>query len=348
MYKNNFDFLRLLFATFVIVTHSYTIVGIPDIDWIYQISGGQTHFSYIGVRGFFIISGFLIYQSLVRSKSLEDYYWKRFLRLFPALFVMLLLTTLLGYFVYENTEIPYWRNETVWSYLPHNITLFHLQYSINGVFENNPYPSQINASLWTIPYEVIFYIVLSVLFFIKNEKSRQILLGIGCGLLIAFNILFLHRLGRIGLYVNLGPFFFGGAFLASVHFEKNIKQYPVYAIIGCLLLIIFTGLGYFSYVKFLLIPLILYVGMFSTPYLSGIGKKIGDLSYGIYIYAFPVQQTLIHLIDLNYLELMLSSFFVTLVLAFLSWHVIEKSALEKKKTLPSVYLKKKLWTHIRS
>lgn len=91
MYKNNFDFLRLIFASLVIVTHSYALLGLVENDLFMQIS--QVYpFSYIAVRGFFVISGYLIFQSLIRSGSLISYFWNRFLRLFPALIVVLFLT----------------------------------------------------------------------------------------------------------------------------------------------------------------------------------------------------------------------------------------------------------------
>ena len=61
MHKNNFDFLRLVFAVFVIITHSYSISGIKEIDILSQLTNGQTALSYVGVRGFFIISGYLIF-----------------------------------------------------------------------------------------------------------------------------------------------------------------------------------------------------------------------------------------------------------------------------------------------
>ena len=79
--NNNFDFLRLLFATFVIITHSYPLTGAPEIDWLNQLTEKQLTFSYIGVRGFFIISGYLIFESLIRSETLASYAKKRHLSL---------------------------------------------------------------------------------------------------------------------------------------------------------------------------------------------------------------------------------------------------------------------------
>lgn len=160
---NNFDFLRFIFASFVIISHSYALSGSTEGDILSRITKSQMNFSYIGVHGFFIISGYLIFNSLLRCKGLADYYWKRLLRLYPALFVVLLLTVLLAPAVYEGS-VPYLHNKSVYSYIPQNLTLFFRQKGIDGVFESNPYKHSINGSLWTICYEFSMYIMVSFLF----------------------------------------------------------------------------------------------------------------------------------------------------------------------------------------
>lgn len=120
---NNFDFLRLLFASAVVITHSYPLSGLADSDFLSDITSSQIALSYLGVKGFFIISGYLIFKSLLRCENLLDFYWKRMLRLFPALIVVLILTVLLAPFVYEDT-VPYLENKSVLTYIPKNISLF--------------------------------------------------------------------------------------------------------------------------------------------------------------------------------------------------------------------------------
>jgi peptidoglycan/LPS O-acetylase OafA/YrhL len=110
--KNNFDFLRLLFASFVIITHSYALSGNKECDLLCQYTNGQVSFSYLGVRGFFVISGYLVFQSLKRSRNIFDYSIKRILRLYPALILMLILTILFVPFVYESA-IPYFKNKSI-------------------------------------------------------------------------------------------------------------------------------------------------------------------------------------------------------------------------------------------
>lgn len=167
--KNNFDFLRILFALLVLIAHCYPLSGNHITEqWLYKITNGQIELSNIGLNGFFILSGFLIYQSSERSSSIIDFFWKRILRIFPALIVVLLLTLLLTPFVYQNS-LPYYKNREVYTYFFKNITLYQLQYSINGVFENNPHQNSINGSLWTIAYEFSLYIFLS--FFVILKKA---------------------------------------------------------------------------------------------------------------------------------------------------------------------------------
>ena len=259
MHRNNFDFLRLIFAIFVIVSHSYPISG-ADITtgWMHKLTDGQVELSYIGVRGFFIISGFLIFQSLVRSRNVLDYYWKRILRLFPALFVVLVLTVMLGPLVYES-PIPYFKNHDVLTYLPNNIILFRIQHTIAGVFENLPFKSAINGSLWTITYEFTLYILLSFLFvFKKNMRMIHVILIVSFLFLFISKVFFDAQLGKHHFlsmggssFLDLGAYFVGGSLMASFEMEK-LKINNLAILLGLLLLCLsiyfhaFRVLQYFS------------------------------------------------------------------------------------------------------
>ena len=149
--NNNFDCVRLIFATFVVISHSYVLTGASEGDFLYRATSGQTMFSHVGVAGFFVVSGYLVFESLCRSTSVVDYLRKRVRRIVPALLVMLLITLMVLPVVYDSS-IPYTKNVEVWTYLPRNL-LLATQYHIAGVFENNPYPRVINGSLWTIRYD---------------------------------------------------------------------------------------------------------------------------------------------------------------------------------------------------
>lgn len=347
MHKNNFDFLRLIFAIFVIITHSYPLSGVAEEDILFQITNGQTSLSYIGVRGFFVISGFLIFQSLLRSNRLTDYYWKRALRLFPALFIVLLITVLLGVFVYEGSPLDYFTSKSARTYLPNNLTLYSLQYHISGVFESNPYKSAINGSLWTIPYEFTLYIIVSCFFFIRFRDNyiRMILFVLIIGIYIS-NLCLSDYLASLNFKVlnakymsNLALYFLIGSFLANLNLKSDKLKYFLF-ITGIILFVFSLVFNVFNKFEFLIISVIVIpFGLLSIKYINNIGKSIGDMSYGIYIFAFPVQQTLMFYFNFNYKELMFFSLITTILLSYLSWHLIEKKALEYKKYQPFQLLK---------
>jgi peptidoglycan/LPS O-acetylase OafA/YrhL len=342
MHKNNFDFLRLIFAVFVIITHSYPLSGIIEEDILFQITHGQTSLSYIGVRGFFVISGFLIFQSLLRSKSLTDYYWKRVLRLFPALFIVLLLTVLLGVFVYQGSPLDYFASKSVRTYIPNNLTLYSLQYHISGVFETNPYKSAINGSLWTIPYEFTLYILVSFFFFFKSKGNFiRLILIVLIIVLYILNLMITDYLSELNYKVlnakymsNLGLYFLIGSFMANINFKSDKLKYVLFfaAIILFILSLAFNVFNKFEFI--ILSVIVIPFGLLSVKYINNIVKKIGDMSYGIYIFAFPVQQTLMYYFKFDYKELMFCSLIITLLLSYFSWHLIEKRALEFKKYTP--------------
>ncbi len=343
MHKNNFDFLRLIFAIFVIITHLKPLSLRQEGDWLMSLTDDQLCFSYLGVRGFFIISGFLIFQSLQRSKNLLDYFWKRILRLFPALFFVLALTLLLGP-IWYNTAVggPYLQNPTVLSYFPRNFTLLLPQLAIKGFFEGNPKPGTVNGSLWTIGYEFACYAALAAMYFFRRRATLvKAMLGSIWVLLFVLNIFFIEHLKGVGIFLNadnlveLGIFFVGGSLLAAFQFEQF--RYAGFAAAAAALILSIAlsthvyGFGF----HFVFLPLLVIgFGTRSTQGLNRIGEKVGDLSYGIYLYSFPVMQILIYCYRPGELSLLISSTLVSAILAFASWHLVEKRALRLKTFQP--------------
>ncbi|SFZ92953.1 Peptidoglycan/LPS O-acetylase OafA/YrhL, contains acyltransferase and SGNH-hydrolase domains [Flaviramulus basaltis] len=333
---NNFDFLRFLFAVFVVISHAYALSGVNESsEWFHQISNGQIVLSQLGLSGFFIISGYFIFQSLQRSKSFFSYYKKRFLRLFPALFFVLLLTLILAPFVYKS-EISFFQNKEVYSYLPYNLLLYFFQSGIKGIFDTNAYHA-INGSLWTIRYEFSLYVAIGLLYFFRNDfKGVRILIAAVFAILIITYNFFIERfagssiLGMQGYHIlNLGTFFVCGSLLASFNFEE-IKS-SILLIITIIVFALAIYFNFYNYIKHIVFPImVLLIGFAPLPFFSTFGK-IGDLSYGIYIYSFPVQQTMIYFFDLNVYQLIIYSLMVSIMFGYLSWHFVEKKALAYKK-----------------
>lgn len=160
--KNNFDFIRILLSLLVILSHSYPLTGIRQEEPLRVLSNNQIDFGGLAVKIFFIISGYLIFQSVYRSISFPNYLWKRILRLFPALIVMLLITLCVVPFIYSGS-ISIFNQLSYWTYFPRQLSLYDLQNSISGVFTTLPY-NTVNGSLWTLSYEFTMYLIFGLFY----------------------------------------------------------------------------------------------------------------------------------------------------------------------------------------
>ncbi len=344
-HANNFDFLRLFFALSVMVTHSYALNGLPEADLLVQFSHGQASLSHTGVQGFLIISGFLIAKSLVRSQSILDYYYKRALRVFPGLWVLVGITVVVCFFFSDKSLFGYLKHYTTRDYICYN-ALLKTQYKLDGVFSVNPYPNAVNGSLWTIPYEFFFYIVLSSCFFIRTH-TRVLRWGF-VGLFGVLVYLFLTASPALQAFqipfwflggqhlVELGAFFVSGAIWSFIPLP-TVKIRRLLAVVAAGGWVASLYFGGYNGVQFLALPvLVISFGSLSTPLLSWV-RTYGDFSYGIYLWGFFVQQMLMALFHLPVLELMGASIIITYGCGALSWHLVEKQALRLKLRLqPSV------------
>jgi peptidoglycan/LPS O-acetylase OafA/YrhL len=340
MPTNSFNFLRLLFALFVVITHSFALIGGNAApDWLSQFTNGQISFSFIGLSGFFVISGYLVFKSLERSDSVLAYLKKRALRIFPALFVVLLLTVVLAFFVYSGDLASYLTNKSVWTYIPLNFLLVKSQYAIEGVFDGNPYGPVINGSLWSILYEVSFYLALALLFYLRPSYKIAALCFVLTVLIIG-RFFFFEELGGYNyilsarLVVGFGPFFFAGSLMAAMRIEK-IDHRRTALFLSILVLVVCIAFHLFEQAEFFTIPLIvLLTGLGQSTFIHKALDRLGDISYGTYLYAFPVQQTLLYFFALTPVQLMMLSIVISMALGYLSWHGLEKHVLRiKKKTM---------------
>lgn len=340
--SNNFDFIRFVAASFVIITHMQALMGWGSCDALCTISQRTLQFSHLGVVVFFTISGYLIAQSLVKSQTYAGYLWKRCLRIFPGLLVVLLLSMLvLGPLVTTLTPRQYFGSIQTWEFLL-TISLYKLHLNLPGVFESNPVFSSLNGSLWTLAYEFSCYLLLLIAGITGIIKKPWMLL---LAWLFAFSLraylgdkIFVYDYGApwlLGLNIRYcleyGMFFLSGSLLYLYH-DKIRYEFKWFLLAMMLMvgsLFISPSLGRLSH--FIGIPYVVFYLSFLPGTLNRWGKY-GDFSYGIYIYAYPVQQTLIYLFGLSLgLPLMtLLAFVITLPLAVLSWHLVEKRALTYK------------------
>jgi peptidoglycan/LPS O-acetylase OafA/YrhL len=179
-----------------------------------------------------------------------------------------------------------------------------------------------------------------VLFFLKeNRKILLLVTGIVYGIILILKFFFIERVNAYGLVfpamtsdqvLLLGNYFLAGAFLAQLKIN-NYKYKVDLFVTSCILFLLTLIFNKCTDIQFVVFPIIVVLfGCASTPLINNIGEKFGDLSYGIYIYGFFVQQALMHLHPFGQQQLLIISTCVTVFFAYLSWHYIESKALKLK------------------
>ncbi|WP_181704054.1 acyltransferase family protein [Chthonobacter albigriseus] len=332
---NNFTLLRIIAASMVLWSHSYPLangsIETEPLAWL-GITLGK-----IAVDMFFIISGFLVTHSIVRGGSVVDFAVRRALRILPGLFVMLLLCIFfLGPVVTRLDLGSYFSARETYTFLLHNaVPLIDIQYRLPGVFETNPYPSAVNGSLWTLPFELHAYVGLALLFAGARLVRRPRWLFAALVHAVAALTLALHLLSPwmhvIGSHHNplMSMFFMGG----SLYLLRDRVRLDPRLFAGLLAaVIVSTVQAKLFFVTYHLA--IGYVVLFAALMPIWGGETIAtwhDVSYGIYIYAFPIQQTLARFWPgIGVGKMIAVSAAATVVVAFLSWTLVEQPSLRRK------------------
>ncbi len=339
---NNFDGIRIIAASMVIIGHGYALtgLGVPPVIW-------QSSIHILAVEIFFAISGYLVVKSFFYDPNFIRFLAKRSLRIFPALIVVTVLTAcVLGPLVTTVPIKDYFASPLFTGYFE-SITL-RIHFYLPGVFESNPH-SAINGSLWSLTAEFLMYLSVmlvgagSLAALRKNRIAFELLWTFfTVGLIIGFicivrlkmdgeeSVFLFNRIHLIYL-LPVAPFFgIGGmVFIAE---RYTTRQIPVIVLIGMAVLLQIYQSPTLKIVAFIFIPIIIIrVGQASWPVMRDLGRW-GDLSYGTYLYGYPVAQVLIlyYLTTLPLFAHIILALLISYVLAFGSWHLVEKRALRFK------------------
>jgi peptidoglycan/LPS O-acetylase OafA/YrhL len=354
---NAFGLLRLVFAVGVLVTHSDAIGYYKDLS-------PYVNLGHLGVTGFFAISGFLITRSALRI-PLPRYLWHRSLRIMPGLWVCLLVS---GFLI---APVFWWRAHHtmaglfggpngVYAYLLANWRTGSTLYGIQDVFIDTPYghaigASVLNGSLWTLAYEMVCYVGIGILLVTAVLRRARWLVLAGTAFVGALlfadhdlghpyvwhiNLVWYTVLPYFGLLLNSELLWLGATFLTGAVAALFARFIPINNVIGVLALAGLMALQTTGHwLSGAYIPLYVYVILWAAVRLPASLHWVGqrnDYSYGVYIYAFPVQQSLAEL-GVNRIGLLgytLVSMIVTFALAVASWHLVEKRALQLKDWTP--------------
>ncbi len=329
MRHNNFDALRLVAASAVVFSHAFLIAeGSEAHEPLIWLTGRQCILGLVGVFVFFTISGFLVTESYERTGEPLRYLAKRALRIFPGLFVALTLSAfVLAPMVTTLPLVEYLRRTEPYGYVVGNTMLNLTVHELPGVLlVNNPVGLEINGSLWTLRYEFMMYLLVLVLGVLRLLDWRVLLalflFGLACqhwealgifgtwGWLLAFFVagMLLYKLrdtrlfdGRIALLAALG-------LVASVPLREFIQLFALFG-------------GYLT----------IYLAL--NPRLPALrATRFGDLSYGLYVYGWPVEMAVIYASGghLAWWQLFLIAWPLAAGVAWLSWRYVEEPMLRLK------------------
>lgn len=329
--ENNFDFLRMVAASMVLYSHHFVLSGrmyAPDFFGLHS-------YGTVGVWMFFAMSGYLVTQSWYSDPHVIRFALRRFLRIWPAFTVVVCVAALIlgplvsGWSARDYFMDPGWRVylKNLW---------MDSQFMLPGVFGTNPFqPPSVNGSIWTIPIEVACYIIFAFLGFVGLWKRRSMLVLMAFGCLVLYFYRYDPAFHGESRYEFVLYFFLGASLFVLRDFWLARPLLWGFGVLAAGALAFGLGKPYLGLALMLPYAVIRF-GVSSTPIVRAVGRY-GDLSYGTYLFAFPVQQTVIQYLHPQYglATTMALSFAVTLLLAFFSWHWVEKPALRMKPRKPA-------------
>jgi peptidoglycan/LPS O-acetylase OafA/YrhL len=330
--RNNFDALRLAAAGAVVFSHSFLLSqGRQDNEPLMLLTGGQATLGVVGVFVFFVLSGFLVTQSFETTASPWHFAAKRALRIYPGYAVCLLLCAMvLGPLVSALRLRDYLASAGSWDFVLSNLMLNVEHNGLPGVrFTGFAIGGIVDGPLWSLPCEIVMYALVLALGVLRLLRLPALLplLALGLACLWLDTAQSVYFIGSVGWLLG---FFVAGMILYKLRatrlFDRRLALLALAGLAASVPLHLFI----------LLFPLagaylVIYLAL--EPRLPVIpAARLGDLSYGLYIYGWPVQQALLYASGgrLAWWQLFPLALMVTSAIAWLSWHLVEQPALSLK------------------
>jgi peptidoglycan/LPS O-acetylase OafA/YrhL len=321
--RNSLNFIRLILATLVIVSHAWPIGGFGPDPQIGQMSLGS-----FAVAGFFALSGWLITDSRI-SSELPSFLWRRFCRIYPGYFLALAVVAFAFAPIGAAVSSGRYSVADGFTYLTNNLTMYQRDWTVGASLPSDAYQAW-DGSLWTLIYEVACYLAIGVMVTLvgRNRIGRYAVGGF-VALTAAAVISDMANLTLpyvVDTFLGLAPFFFAGASLFVL--RRHIPLHAGCAVVAVALGAVVVSTGMNPTLSALPIAYFcLWFGARLPAACQRIGRR-NDISYGTYIYAFPVQQLIALLggASLGVGLYIADCVVATIPLAALSWFAIEKPA----------------------
>lgn len=335
--SNNFDAIRLAAALLVLFGHAYSLAGASSDPITDLIALG--YIGTLAVAVFFVLSGFLIARSVERS-TLSSYLSARALRILPALALVTILEAwVLGPYFFEG-NVPWYLRTLAPAHMA-NMLVFGLDPWIAGVFQHNPVPF-VNGSLWTLPTEALFYLLLPFVLALASGRRWAVLalwlasvaaepLAVRCGLNDAALGGILFNSVRVFPTIQMAGYFLAGV-VAWLYRDRLPWDRGLFLILVLLMFAARGGMASPLIVKLCLPYAVLWVGL-----AGGLGTRLkalaGDLSYSVYLFGFPVLNSVVALGQQSLAPLAVFAIALpaTIILALLSWNLVESPMLRLRR-----------------
>ncbi|MGB9280456.1 MAG: acyltransferase [Pseudonocardiaceae bacterium] len=340
--NTGFAWLRMIGALIVVIDHSAPLTDASRVT-VFPTSWNLSP-GYIALMGFFAMSGYQISDSWHQDPSWWRFSAKRVLRLWPPLLFVVIITALvIGPLVSTFTVPAYFSARGTWGYIVHNAGLYTLQHRLTGVFDNNPWPWSANGAIWTLPMELTGYLLV-LSFGVAGLFRRAPWLTI----VLMLTLVGLDR----RLDASMGHSGHGGSFLQMP--IGSLASFLVAFSIGMVLHAYRAKIPLSPWVAWSLVALQVVVhetkiGPVTLPFIAGYGALVLAYhwpvrlegydswvfgSYGLYVWAFPVQQLLIMAGADTQWSLTFTALPVTYLCGWLSWRYIEAPTLSLRRYLP--------------
>jgi peptidoglycan/LPS O-acetylase OafA/YrhL len=336
--EDNFLLLRFVAAALVMFGHSYGFSGKPNHgDFVSRWNWGQgVYTGSLAVDMFFVISGFLVTGSYLNRANLESFLKSRALRILPAYVACIVLTAyVLGAAFTEVPLADYLQSSDVARYVYRNLQLSPgLAFNLPGVFAHNFKPNTVNGSIWTLPAEVRMYAWVAILG-VLGVLRRRWLANAAFVALVIIALFAPNELPLVPLLEYLGM---AGCFLLGAFCFINRDRIPLStALLAALTALAVATRGTSMSPITLGLALTYFCIWFAYIPNFHFFNRFGDYSYGLYLWAFPLQQAVSTMIGVPVRPWVnfVISLPLTLVVAMASWHWIEKPALRWKSRAPA-------------
>ena len=326
---NNLDIVRYYLSFAVLFAHFSELTGTAAF---FPTS------SYTAVGGFFMLSGFLVFYSYLRSTSLKQYLLRRARRILPPYIAIVLLCAITGAFLTTLSAKEYFSSLTFYRYIAANLSFANfLQPTLPGVFEGNPFP-YVNGSLWTMKVEILLYLSIPVAAALLMRWNKAWTLA---GIYI---ISYLYKIWMGYLYNTTGEaiysimqrqvfgqllFFYSGVTVLLYFdlFQRHIRLlFPIALAIS----IASKFVSWFDCIEPLCLAIVI-IGFAYNCRLFVWMRKYDNIAYDIYLFHFPVIQLVIYwgIPQYNLWLALGTAIAITLVLSLLSWYLIERPIMRR-------------------